>query len=1123
LLEVNYRHDWPWPEAACGTGHSIVLARPSYGEDHPRAWAASERIGGSPGQDEPVQFTSRRAVRINEFLANPTNGQAAFIELYNQSASPLGVSGAMLSTNPAALGLFSIPSPTVIPAGGFVCFFSDTNGVPLPPGAVGGTLFLTDPDGQRVLDAVAFPAQTAGAAFGRSPNGASGFCQLTAPTPGTANAPRLTSDIVISEIMFNPISGNNDFEFIEFRNRSTNTAYVTHWLLHGVTDNNTATNIGNFDPVLPGGSVVLLKNRQVTRPIYGLTGGNSGGNYPGNLSNRGQRLMLFNQYSNLISEVFYHDGGRWGRWADGGGSSLELIDAHADERFASNWGDSLETNKSVWLTNITTGTVVGLGDTNTANVMELGLLDAGECLLDNVSLIPSSGTERVQNGDFSSDLTSWGFEGAYDRSILEASLGVGGSKCLHVIGLSRVEYLDNRVTNRLSATIATNTVVTNSFVARWLRGNPELLLRLRGNGFESVATLPVPANLGSPALTNSIARPNVGPAISGVQHFPSVPAANQPVLVTARFDDPDGVASTVLKYRVDPLTTFTNVTLRDDGAAGDQVAGDGLFSAVIPGFATGKLVAFYIEAADNASPSLTNRFPNDAPYREGLVRFGDPSPTGSFGVYRLWITQSNVNAWAARSKIDSTPKDLTFVYGSNRSIYNCGGGFSGSDVNSPYFDNPTNTLCGYGIEMPSDDRFLGSSGIDLDLSGQDTAGQREVLTYWLADQMGLPNNHRRYVQLITNGRLATGRPQPSNYGENGAVKVYMDAQSPGGDFLEEWYSGLGGGDLYKVQVWRKTYATNLTGDALVQHATLLLLTNGAGLKNVPAYRWNWRKRAAGNANNNWTNFFGPVDAMNTNGMSYVPTVGGTIGVEQWGQALGIEHAIGNRESYGYLNGQNMFAYRPRASDPLLARWDMLLYDVELSYGSSGSFGLPATNSVFEQITDVAITNLWSTSAFRRAYWRGFWSLVNGATGPMRTSEAIPIAAAGYGALQMNHVTNASSASGYASLTNWIGARFAALTNQLATVRPPFQGLPTNAVTSQATFDLTGKAPVEVVQIYTNGVPLSVVWQNETQWVGTVGLSIGVNTFRIEGFDESTNKLAAYGSETYTVTNTVTRN
>jgi hypothetical protein len=47
LLQVDYDSDAPWPVAADGSGHSLVLSRPSYGEADPRAWSASDRIDGA--------------------------------------------------------------------------------------------------------------------------------------------------------------------------------------------------------------------------------------------------------------------------------------------------------------------------------------------------------------------------------------------------------------------------------------------------------------------------------------------------------------------------------------------------------------------------------------------------------------------------------------------------------------------------------------------------------------------------------------------------------------------------------------------------------------------------------------------------------------------------------------------------------------------------------------------------------------------------------------------------------------------------------------------------------------------------------------------------------------------
>jgi hypothetical protein len=51
LLTVPYTDDvYPWPVATDGTGHSLVLANPTYGEGDPRAWDISDVAGGSPGQ-----------------------------------------------------------------------------------------------------------------------------------------------------------------------------------------------------------------------------------------------------------------------------------------------------------------------------------------------------------------------------------------------------------------------------------------------------------------------------------------------------------------------------------------------------------------------------------------------------------------------------------------------------------------------------------------------------------------------------------------------------------------------------------------------------------------------------------------------------------------------------------------------------------------------------------------------------------------------------------------------------------------------------------------------------------------------------------------------------------------
>src|SRR5512133_2975839 len=103
--------------------------------------------------------------------------------------------------------------------------------------------------------------------------------------------------------------------------------------------------------------------------------------------------------------------------------------------------------------------------------------------------------------------------------------------------------------------------------------------------------------------------------------------------------------------------------MRDDGLSGDAIANDGTYSATIPGQLAGRLVAFYVQAADQAGVPATARYPSDAPTRECLVRWGEAQPSGNLPVYRVWMTQATYSAWVSRLELDNTPNNVTFVLG----------------------------------------------------------------------------------------------------------------------------------------------------------------------------------------------------------------------------------------------------------------------------------------------------------------------------------------------------------------------------------------------------------------------------------------------------------------------------
>ncbi|HUR44287.1 MAG TPA: lamin tail domain-containing protein, partial [Candidatus Saccharimonadales bacterium] len=227
LLEINYSSDNPWPVAADGTGHSLILARPSYGEDDPRAWDISDSIGGTPGALETYHPSPLRNVVINEVFAYSSDPSVPdFVELYNHSNQPVDLSGCVL-TDDASTNKYVIASGTVVLANGFIAFTQVQLGFGLSSG--GETLFFKSPTGTRVLDAVQFEAQADGISLGRWPDGANAFYPMQARTPGTANGAIRVHDVVINEVMYDPISGSDDDQFIELYNKGTNSLSLSNW------------------------------------------------------------------------------------------------------------------------------------------------------------------------------------------------------------------------------------------------------------------------------------------------------------------------------------------------------------------------------------------------------------------------------------------------------------------------------------------------------------------------------------------------------------------------------------------------------------------------------------------------------------------------------------------------------------------------------------------------------------------------------------------------------------------------------------------------------------------------------------------------------------------------------
>jgi len=1093
LLTVPYSDVYPWPVATEGTGHSLVLANPTYGEGDPRAWDISDIVGGSPGQMEAFRPGPLRNVVINEILPHSENPAAPqFIELYNHSTNSVDISGCVLTDDPGT-NKFVIPSGTIIGPAGFVSFTQSQFGFTL--NGAGETLYFIKPDGSRVLDAVQFGAQANGVSYGRWPDGANDFYAFTTNTPGTNNSTILIGDVVINELMYDPISGNDDDQYIELYNKGTNTVNLSGWqFTSGVTF--TFPNV----TLAPNGYLVVARNLTNLFAKYpNLNTGNTVGNYSGKLSHNGEQLTLSmaqTLYTNtpiLVAEdqVTYGTGGRWGEWSSGGGSSLELIDPHSNHRLAANWADSDETQKSSWVDIENTG-VLDNGANYEAGILhaQIGLLDAGECLVDNIE-VDYNGSNYVSNGTFEGGTNGWSFQGCMTRSSLENTGYVSGHS-LHIRCSDRLWTGDNSCQVALNANpLASGQTATLRFKARWLHGWPEALLRLNGNWLEATAAMPVPANLGSPGGPNSQYVTNAGPAIYNVTHNPPVPAANQSAVVTANVSDPGGVQNLTLYYRLDPAANYTAVAMKDNGTGGDAIAGDGVFSATIPGQAANQIVAFYISATDG--PGATTRFPalrprDNEPARECVVMFGDGNPGGSFGVYHLWITQTNATRWANLSDLSNEGNDCTFV-NDNRVIYNLQGRFAGSPYHQE-FNTPTGNLCHYKWEFNDDDQFLGATDFNKihqpgNGPGDDASIQREQLANTFLRALGVPWLSKRYVAVYVNG--------------NRRGTLMEDTQVPGGDIVKEHFPNDTGGFLFKMQPWFEM-APFPSGATMAFNnyawCNLMPYTTTGGVKKPARYRYNFEIRRTPDSDSDFTNVFSLIDAANSSSSpGYVANMENIANMENWMRVFAANHAAGNWDSFGAQNGQNLYGY----IGALGTKYSLLMWDFNIVIGNSASGSVswgPGQNLFTINSQDSNMTAIYNNPTFRRMYWRALQELVNG---PLNVTNSGPLLDAKYNVFTDNGLSVENPDT---NIEPWLSQAQTSIASQLAAVNATsFTVNPIVTVTNNLAY-VTGGAPVNVDTVWINGVAYPLTWTTLTNWTITLPLFNGTSMLSVVGVDRN---------------------
>lgn len=553
-------------------------------------------------------------------------------------------------------------------------------------------------------------------------------------------------------------------QWVELLNRSSHEVDLTGWRLDGGID----FRFTNGPVIPPGGYWVIAKDAGALQQLWPEVASKISGNFAGKLSPL-ERFLLRDARGNPVSETRVYEK----EWSDGGGSSLELKDPLADENLSEAWADSDESARGQW-TEVRYRMKAGqsFGPTRW-NEFRLGLLDNGVVLVDDVSVIrdpDGARLELIQNGGFETTTgpVHWRWMGTHQGAFVPDP-DQPKNTVLRLSTTGRAIMNHNHVESTFlnNVPLVTGQVYKVSYRARWVAGSGQVSTRAYFSQLAQVHALPAPERGGTPGSTNSRRVANRGPALRELHHSPVVPTAGQTVRVAVSAADPDGVAGVTLFYRVNPGPSFSSIPM----VSSDSVTWEG----VIPTQAAGKIVQFYVSAADSAG--ATSMAPEQGPDSRALLQFADNQKT-SLPVHelRLIMLDSDRDFLLNPTNVMSDARlGSTLIYDRQEVFYDAGARLQGT-VASRIRD--LDDYVSYDIGFPPDHLFRGvQNNIGIDRSGRapTVRGQDEIYLLHMFHQAAVPIPYSDLCYFISPKLLHTGTAilQLAGYGR-GFVKEQYD-------------------------------------------------------------------------------------------------------------------------------------------------------------------------------------------------------------------------------------------------------------------------------------------------------------------------------------------------------------
>ena len=860
-------------------------------------------------------------------------------------------------------------------------------------------------------------------------------------------------------------SSDLKLSFVELYNRGHATVDIGGWALTG----GAFYELPRGWKIKPGEFLAIAEDASLLRRLHGNI--DVTGNWSGRLGRDGDLVRLVDARGNLVCEVDYRCGGDWPELTHGAGSSMELIHPALDGSLPSAWRDSDESTRSEWRTYSCSGTNLQLrteGAPTDFKELHFHLVGDSHIAVRNIQVrLNGEGTNLLVNADRLStnglSAGGWLAQGNHGASYM-----TNGE--LHLVADGHGDNRPNRVELDCLA-LEKGQRYEIRFEARWISGNPRLVTQTWDHSLGDSFLITPPATLGTPGRKNSRWLASPPPQVDALRHSPAVPKSKETVKVTVQVTSATRLPAGAVQLFHRPDSDAGNrpwqaKEMFDDGTSGDEVAGDGLFTALLPEYhSQGQVVQFYVEATGAGGSST--RIPRHGSEWPAMFVMDDRNLPRDLRLARYVISAFDYGAIGGGNspkygyrfpRLSNHYFNCTFIHDEREIVYAAEIRTAGS----PW--TRSGDLSRSKVKLPHDHAFREHTKLtyDNDAEGGNRYHNR-LVRYWLY-LLGEPVNENEFVRYLIN----TSGPM-----------LREEVEPVGNEFLDRIWPRGHNGDLYRIddEWWFSDTWGQSSQDANWVYK---------GTDSATRYRTEWMKRS----NEAQDDFSALIQLFKliSDGKTSREQLESLLDPDALAKTIVARGYIGDWDTFVMHRGKNAYLYR-RPTD---GRFQFLHWDSDLGFDVTGSFW-------------GGRVEFWMNKPWNRRLWAAYMvELLQHYTknsarldawfqAEEDASPSFNVDAAAYRNFCAVREVKAREALG-ANLK--LDFKITAVNGVTTNSAPPF-------TTSAKEVTLTGVAPYGVLHVFPEPRPTHrAEWITDTTWkLSSVPLTVGENTFKIVGVDQ----------------------